>query len=69
MANDSIPKIGAVPAAPKAKTVEQAEVKAPKKIAVVATEKGYYGSSRINPGTKFFIDKEEHFSENWMKKI
>ena len=68
MASDVIPKPGAVPAASKAKPVE-AEVKAPKKIAVKAIEKGFYGNSRKNPGDKFFIEQEDHFSKNWMEKI
>lgn len=68
MASDIIPKPGAVPAASKAKPVE-AEVKAPKKIAVKAIEKGFYGNSRKNPGDKFFIENEKHFSEHWMEKI
>lgn len=68
MASDVIPKPGAAPAAPKAKPVES-EVKAPKKIAVKAIEKGFYGNSRKNPGDKFFIEEEKHFSKNWMEKI
>jgi len=69
VASDIIPKPGAVPAAPKAKAVEQAEVKASKKIAVKAIEKGWYENSRKNPGDKFFISDEKFFSKNWMEKI
>lgn len=43
--------------------------KAAKKIAVEAIEKGFYDNSRKNPGDKFFIKEEKHFSKNWMKKI
>lgn len=70
----SIPKPKAAAQAAEAPMEEVAQaaeaVKAPsKKIAVEATEKGFYDNSRKNPGDKFFIKEEKHFSKNWMKKI
>lgn len=66
----SIPKPKAADKAAEAPVEEVAEVKsASKKIAVEALEKGFYDNSRKNPGDKFFIKEEKHFSKNWMKKI
>lgn len=60
------PKDGAVVAAP------EVAVEAPKKsklIAVKAIEKGFYDNVRRNPGDKFEIKSEKHFSQNWMEKL
>lgn len=71
----SIPKPGAASAAPKSASEEAAvevvepKAKASKKIAVEATENGWFENNRIKPGTKFFISSEKQFSELWMKKI
>lgn len=71
----SIPKPGAALAAPKsapkedvAEEVAEPKAKGSKKIAVEATENGWFENNRIKPGAKFFVT-EKHFSANWMKKI
>lgn len=38
-------------------------------IFVAATDKGYYGNLRREPGDQFYIECEEHFSENWMVRL
>lgn len=40
-----------------------------KPMQVVAILKGFYKQTRIEPGDKFTIDGEKHFSKLWMKKI
>ena len=73
MASDLIPKPGAIPVAPKKaiepEAVKSEEKKAPKKIAVVAIEPGWFDNSRKKAGDKFFIDNEKQFSSVWMEKI
>lgn len=49
----------------------EAELTAPitdKSILVVATDKGYYGHLRREPGDKFYIENEEHLG-SWMQPL
>jgi len=36
---------------------------------VKATKLGFYGNRRRYEGKEFYIQKPEHFSENWMVKV
>ena len=39
------------------------------KLTVRATKAGHYGNKYREPGDRFDISGEEHFSENWMERV